>query len=143
MQSLPLLYEIREDLAQRFRQVPRSESLLAITLGTRPRSGAGEEVFLSITSLSPCDSFLEVVGSRLLDRKPTVRERFRVVSDETQPVLLLTRRDSVWLREDTYEGFSRYPWKEKRQKGTYQSSASPRGRAVSQCGVRLDFRNPL
>ena len=61
-------------------------------------------MFLSITSLSPRDPFLEVVGSRLLDRKPTVRERFRVVSDETQPVLLLTRRDSVWLREDAYKG---------------------------------------
>ena len=98
----PPLDKVREDLAQRFSQISRSEPLLTVRLGTRPRGGGGEECFLLGTSVGPCDSRFEVSRSGLFDRKPAVRKRLRVVPDKTQPTLFFARGDAVWLREDTY-----------------------------------------
>jgi len=98
---LPALNEIREDLAKRFCQITCPEPLLTIRLGTRPRSLAGEEMFLQSASLRPSDSVLEVLGCRLPDREPSVGKRFCVISDESQPVLFLANGDPIWLREDT------------------------------------------
>ena len=54
-------------------------------------------------SVCPCDSGLEIARCGLFDRKPSIRERLRIVSNETQPALFLSRRDPVRFREDTYE----------------------------------------
>ena len=52
-------------------------------------------------SVRPRHPGLEVVGARLLDREPSVRERLGIVSDEPQPAFLLSGRDSVWFGQNT------------------------------------------
>ena len=61
----------------------------------RPGSCAGEEMFLLCASLGPVDSGFEVIRSGLLNREPSIRERFRVISNETQPMLFFPRWDPV------------------------------------------------
>ena len=81
--NLPPFDEVREDLAQRFSQVLRSEPSLAIGLGIRPWGLGGEEKLLLRASVCPRDSGLEFLGSRLFDREPSVGKRLRIISDET------------------------------------------------------------
>ena len=52
-------------------------------------------------SVRPRHPGLEVVGARLLDRKPSVRERFGIVSDKAHPSFFLSGRDSVWFGQNT------------------------------------------
>jgi len=52
-------------------------------------------------SICPRDPGLEVVGPRLLDCEPPIRERLRIVSDETQPAFLFSLWDPVWFGQNT------------------------------------------
>lgn len=40
----------------------------------------------------------------MLDSEPPVGEWFRIISDESQPVIFLPRGDPIWFGEDTCEG---------------------------------------
>ena len=72
-----------------------SESPLTKHFCTRPRSSSGEETLFLRASLHPVNSGLEVIRSGLLYGEPSIRERFRIVSNETQPMFFFPRWDPV------------------------------------------------
>lgn len=60
-----------------------------------------EELILAFPGLCPCDTFLEIVRSRLLDAVPIVLQGLFFVSYERQPTPFIPGRDAVRFGKNT------------------------------------------